>query len=276
MHPWWAILWKAVGFLRWVLRGGIALWVVVLVVELTSPRPDAHRILGILIVGGAALYFFHWGVKGLHRGLTRSGRMAAREAFLRDPTLSQRNSREEIAILLLAHDWERIRLFPWSHRLKALVDLLLQQMFSSQEPRAGCLNGMMGCLLLLEQGRAHWGSTRVGNLEDEEALQFLLVAVALLSALFRLHLLRWGMPAAPFTRKAVARLRGSWLPFCLMEPTPRSFPPALPPEMARAVEESAREREEQTATEFAIWIFRGDQVALPALVHSLLKDPTMG
>ena len=275
MHPWWAVLWKAVGLLRWVLRGGIALWVIVLVVQLTSPRPDAHRILGILIVGGAALVFFHWGIQAFHRAVTRSGRMAAREAFRRDPTLSQRNSREEITILLLAHDWERIRLFSWSHRLKSLVDLLLEQIFAGEDPRSRCHTGMMRCLLLLEQGRTHWGLARVGKLEDEEALQFLLVALALLSALFRLHLLRWGMPSAPFTRKAVARLRGTWLPFCHMEPTPRSFPPALPPEMAQAIEGFPLKGEEGASTDFVAWVFRGDQAALPALVHSLLKDPTV-
>jgi hypothetical protein len=282
LHPWWAILWKGVGLLRWALRGGIALWVVLLVLELTSPHPNTDRIVGILIVGGTVLYLSHRGIKALHRALTRSGRKAAREAFLRDPALSQRGSREEILILLLTRDWERIRLFAWSHRLRDLADLLLKEIFSGQEPKSLCQRGMTRCLALLEVGRGNWGSAiswtqgenrptgGLASLEDEEALQFLLALLILLSGLFRLHLFRWGMPLPPFSRRAMARLRGTWLPFCLMEPTPRSFPPALPREMAQAWEERFPKQEDRTSSDFVSWIFRGDPAVLPRLVESLL------
>jgi hypothetical protein len=96
------------------------------------------------------------------------------------------------------------------------------------------------------------------------------VVLVLLSALFRLHLARWGPAKPPFTQHTMAHLRGSWMSFCLMEPTPRMFPPALPHPMESALREKNERVDSRRVEDLAAWIFRGEPDAMSRFVTSLL------
>jgi hypothetical protein len=270
--------------IRWALWGGALLWILLFLEEVAAPRPNVDRAVQILILGGAVLSLLRWALRWLDRQVPRRTRADARAALLRDPTLSKQDSRSTYVSWLLGRDAVKMRAFPWADRIPPVVEGLLAGMSRSADPLPHCRQAMMRCLALLYLGRSHWRpgdgaetgdpskESGLHSLRDEEALQYLLVVLVLLSSLFRLHLARWGPPKPPFTQRLMARLRGSWMSFCLMEPTPRMFPPALPDPMESALRERNERVDSRGAEDLAAWIFRGEPDAISRFVTSLLGE----
>jgi hypothetical protein len=148
--------------------------------------------------------------------------------------------------------------------------------------RASWMAAMAIPLWFLELARAHWGSeahnewipTGAGELlsghRDEEVLGFVLASLLAASALFRLHLLLWGMPGSALGRRGMSRLRATWLPFCSMEPTERMFPPPLPPGLRKALrQDPALSRGREFCTNWAMWLGQGHGRSLDEIVGRL-------
>jgi hypothetical protein len=283
MDLWERILWRIRLPLRWAFGLGFALFLFLLMKALQPTRLDFDQIMTILVVGGGSLYFTWRGIRALEASMPFRRRKVAREILREDPSLSASGSRKEIIPFLLGSDLEQLRLYSWAPRLEIFLDLLLKGIFSSPAPPSRCQKAMIQCLNLLQGGRVYWTNgrgTHPGDLQahsgmslrDEEILQYLLVVLILLSALFRLHLARWGPPSAPFTRRAVGRLRRTWLPFCLLVPTARAFPPPFPGGMEQARPRGAVEKGGDLEHALASWIFQGDGTRIDPLVRSFLQD----
>lgn len=287
--PFKSLLIRSVDILRWVFRCGIALLILIQISELSSIRPDADRAVGFLIVGGGGLYALWRAIRALERSMPSRRREVARQALAKDPSLARRQSRRDVIAFLLGPDLKKIRLHMWSRRLPRGLDILLKEMFSLSSPERSCHRAMCRCLGLLDMGRGHWARGKfhevVGlqgrrielRLGDEEVLHYLLAVLMLLSALFRFRLLKWGLPPAPFTRENLTRLRRSWIPFCLLKPTPYLFPPPLPAEMENALKEvGTTEADIETCRSSISWLLRGQSPALDDLICSLLASGTEG
>jgi hypothetical protein len=266
---------------RWIYWAGWVLWVLLLAGELSASRPDATRALGVLVMGGAALYFFRAAVLAAERARIRRRRQAARRIRGTWGPTPGGKSRADAVAALIGRDAPQLAALSRGDRLRALIDGLLQRIASLQSPQEGCCRAMGRCLCLLEMGRARWGVGRLARqrggagpgdgLPDEEFLQILLCVVLLLSALFRLHTARWGMPAGPFARGPVARLRGGWIPFCALKPSQGVFPPPLPPEAERVLA-SCDPRDRGMLDDAASWVLAGERDALRRLADGFVKE----
>jgi hypothetical protein len=252
-----------------------------LIKDLTASHPDSTRILWMLLAGGGALYFLKVGSGALERELARRARRRARHLLTGGGGIPDEESRRDAVAFLIGRDEARLRPFPWVERSHRLVGGILLGVLSLSHPRAGCHRAMARCLCLLEMGRAHWGlgrfaegpgeKTSLEELEDERVLQLLLAVLVLLSALFRLHLVRWGMPSGPFARRPMARLRGSWFPFCALEPSSRIFPPPLPQE-ADDILGACDPSGAWLLGTLSSWIFWGDGEAFPLFVEASFEE----
>jgi hypothetical protein len=276
------VLSRQVGVLRWTLRVGITLLVVIVAKELMSSHPDMDRTLGYLFLGGGALYTLWRGIRALEGSAQRRIREAAKAAFKKDPRLSRPASRGDAIPFLIGSDLGRISLYPWAKRLEILLDHLLERILSCAAPELLWHTIMRRLLVLLARARGHWSRGVAAGVEalrlpahmpemgDEDVLQYLLVDVVLISALFRLHLAKWGLPSPPFTRESLRQLRREWIPFCLIEPTPNIFPPPLPDKLWEALKEEFNlERDLGIHEGLVSWIFRNDQTALSNLVRTI-------
>ena len=275
---------KNIGGLRWALRAGIVLIAFLVLKELSSTRPDIDRALGYLVLGGGGLYALWRGIRALEGAVPRRRRATAKRVFSLDRDLSRPHSRRDLIPFLLGTDLERVVLFAWVKRLQRLLALILKAIFSGSDPKSACQNAMQRCLILLDIGRSRWGRGRIQafgkhpkellyqELQDEEVLQYLLFVVVFVSALFRLHYLRWSMLTWPFGREALGRLRRDWIPFCLLQPTPNLFPPPLPHEMEKALDMGCNvEKEMKVYKALAKWIFLKDKEALVSVVDAFLE-----
>jgi hypothetical protein len=286
MKQWERFIWKARGPLRWVFRGGIVIWALFLLRELTAANPITDRAFELLICGGGGIYLLGLWMNTMNRIMPRLMRAAATRALLEDTGLSRAASREDVTAFLLGRDRKRMRLFPWAKRVNLVLDLLLPRAFSGQSPKSICETAMGRCLALLDVGRRSWGFGRFGRsanppvsaalherMKDEELLQCLFVGLLLISALYRLHLLAWGTPTLPFTRMLVSRLRRAWLPFCLLVPTARGFPPPLPGEMEKFLAQHPAGQPEEAFSLLASWLFQGGESDLARFMQWLLSSP---
>ncbi len=265
-----ALIWRSQDLLRWVRAGAMALWLILLGAELTSEELCVDRFLRLLLVGGATIFLLHHCARAAIEARPRLRRKAALRAMAHDPVLASQRWRKEVIPFLLGRDSERVSLYPWGRRLESLVGMLTHAILSAPDPRRSWQGAMTHCLALLRLGRRHWRQwqvreresnqhmARFHGLRDEELLQFLLSTLTLLSALFRLHLLLWGMPEAPWDRENLSRLRGRWIRFCTLEPTARGFPPPLPKKMTRP----DRGSDTEIARHLIEWTFRGQDRAL--------------
>jgi hypothetical protein len=265
-----------------VLGVATALWLLLLGLELTSEELDVDRFLRLLFLGGGAIFLLRLCARAATRAGQRLRRRNALRAVARDPLLASQGSRKDAIPFLLGRDSERIVPFPWRRRFESLIGVLVHRILSAPAPRSSLEKTMIRCLALLRSGRRHWRTGRAGirgsaedrrsflGLDDEGVLQLLLLVLVLLSALFRLHLLLWGMPAAPFDRENMSRLRSRWIRFCMLEPTTRGFPPSLPKEMQAVVRKGPIE-ETELGNRLIAWVFRAERGALSRAVEAMCE-----
>lgn len=282
MTRWERLIWRWQGLVRWVRAGATALWLVLLGLELTSDELDVDRFLRLLLLGGGAIFVLRHYAKAAMKATPRLRRKMALWALAQDPVLASDRLRKDVIPFLLGRDSEKVSLYPWRGRFESLMVMLIHKMLSSPAPRSSLEEAMIHSLALLHLGRGHWRTRRAHareaddhtggfhGLDDEELLQFLLLVLTLLSALFRLHLLLWGMPRSPLDRENLSRLRGRWIRFCMLEPTTRSFPPPFPREMV-AVIRGHRMDQTELASQLIGWIFRAEQGALSRTLEAMCK-----
>lgn len=277
MTTWEKVMWRWQGAIGWVRGGATVLWLVLLGMELTSEELDADQFLRLLLLGGGGIFLLRHCVRATIKVMPRLGRKVALRALAQDPVLASKRSRKDVIPFLLGRDSKRVGLSPWRGRFESLMGALIHRTLSSPDPRLSLEEVMTRCLTLLRLGRRHWrmgrGRVRETNdhtgrfhgLDDEELLHFFFLVLTLLSALFRLHLLLWGMPRAPLDRENLSRLRGRWIRFCTLEPTTRGFPPPVPKEMAYG----GGGQDMEIAARLIDWIFRGEQGALACALEGI-------
>lgn len=225
------------GVLRWTLTAVLFFLALLLFREVGDPRPDPENILTILIVGGAAVLWMHRGIRTLVRSRPHRLRRAVIEASLRDPRFGQAPSRGVLLEFLLDPDRRHLNLFPWGSRLPDLLMEVIDRLLSEMEPQKALEGALERCILMLAEGRRVWvrrsstdGARYPENQQEEDPTQMhqiLLIVVILITSLYRLHLILWGRPPRAISRRQLGRLRRNWLPFCLLVPTFRNFPPEI-------------------------------------------------
>ena len=134
---------------------------------------------------------------------------------------------------------------------------------------------------LMDCGRSAWGLLASANtpdrvlrlklpfliddMRDEDVLRFPFVVLMMMSAMLRLHVFLWDARSLrlPFSRAVVGKLRRRWIPFCLMDPTPKAFPPPLPDELSSILVDD-KDEYDALSSDLARWIFLEDGEALEA------------
>ncbi|GEM_PF-3222599 len=231
-----------------------------------------------LILAGGVILCMHRGIRALVRSRPHRLRTSVVEAARRDPCFRQAPSRAVLLEFLLEPDRQHLDFFPLRARLPRLLIGVADRILGDVEPRRALENALERCTRVLEEGRKVWihrssadGARSPENQKEEDPThmhQLLFVLVILITSLYRLHLILWGRPPRAISRRRLGRLRRSWLPFCLLIPTPRNFPPEVP----LAHEESAPQRVSWGDTEEALlqWIHKGSPGSEERLIEVLL------
>lgn len=228
-------------------------------------------------------------LRAWERAAVQGARERARRALATDPGLSLKSSREAVLSCLLGMDSERTIAAGPHRRVEEFLDRILLLVSRRCADKRIWLGAVKIPLWAMELIRSYWASTGVSgfapqkhfrwllsSFPDEELLGFALGSVVTATALFRLHVILWGMPQGPWGRRDFSRLRRTWLAFCNLEPTQRHFPPSLPRGMRRALNQDPILDAEGVSTLWLRWLQRGDPDALDGLKRSLLallSDP---
>lgn len=280
---------RALKWARRLLRALAMVWMGGLLWTLSQTPLQADRAIILMVMGGGGLFLLVRIVRAWERAAVRGARERASRALATDPGLSLKSSREALLPCLLGMDSERTIAAGPQRRVEEFLDRILPLVGRRCADKRIWLGAVKIPLWAMELIRSHWASTDVSgsvpqrhfrwllsSFPDEELLGFALGSVVTATALFRLHVILWGMPRGNWGRRDFSRLRRAWLAFCNLEPTQRHFPPSLPRGMKRALDQDPVLDAEAVSTLWLRWLQNGDPDALDGLERSLLallSDP---
>ncbi len=261
---------KVVGWGPVILRLGLLAWVCVVIWRLTHVPSQVQETLGIMLLGGAGLFFMGRWIRRWERTMHRECRLFSKEALNAQQSLSSPSRVKLLVSCLFLAD----ATLPSRPLLRQRVERFLGGFVSSLGPspmeRRPWLSAISAPLWSLELARSYWtgevpgkdwaekGREAFSQFRDEEILELLLASILEVSALFRLHLLLWGMPAQALGRGNISRLRRSWLPFCAMEPKEIIFPPSLPKELKEALhKDPTLAKGKELCRAWLLWLGKG-------------------
>ncbi len=237
---------KAISWIRLILRASSLAWAIVVVWNLTRTAIFLEQTLVMMILGGGLLFFMGKCLHRWERAARRECRRIAKDMMIACQAQDVCFNARSVVSCLVEQDLKHLKNSRFRKRLEDFLERFVIILAQRGKDRTTWLKATSASLWSLELAKGHWGPKQFQEegleekskglffgFRDEEILELLLASILAVSALFRLHLLIWGMPAGGLHRQNISRLRTSWLPFCAMEPTEVMFPPSLPQQLEK-------------------------------------------
>lgn len=261
---------KALAWGRLILRVGSLAWSFAVIWNLTRSPVRVEETLGMMILGGGSLFLLGKGLQGWERAIRRECRRLSKEIPSVNRSLHSSWSVQLFVSSLLGGDARLLNRSDLRKRIQRFLESFVHVLKESRMDRSLWLQAVSAPLWTLELAGGHWARKQTNQnpqgigrkvfleFRDEEILELLLASILGISALFRLHLRVWGIPAQNFARKSISLLRRTWLPFCSMEPTEVAFPPPLPRELKEALQEDPiLAKGKELCPAWLLWLGRG-------------------